>query len=84
MKSSMNYQFTSRHLTLDNLSRSNQGHMTFKRLIDFKGYFQGQKGPIWTFVIYLGQYLRKGACCDQCVYEAHVYTKSYMIFQLTL
>ena len=26
-KSSMNYQFTSRHLTLDNLSRSNQGHM---------------------------------------------------------
>ena len=28
----MNYQFTSRQLTLDNLSRSNQGHMTFKRL----------------------------------------------------
>ena len=28
-------------------------------LIDFKGYFLGQKGPIWTFVIYLGQYLRK-------------------------
>ena len=26
-----------------------------KVLIDFynKGYFQGQKGPIWTFVIYL-------------------------------
>ena len=23
-------------------------------LIDFEGYFQGQKGPIWTFVIYLG------------------------------
>ena len=35
-------------------------------LIDFKGYCQGQKGPIWTFVIYLGQYLRNGACCDQC------------------
>ena len=33
-------------------------------LIDFKGYFQGQKGPIWTFVIYLGHYLRNGACCD--------------------
>ena len=31
-KPSMNYQFTSRQLTLDNLSRSNQGHMTFKRL----------------------------------------------------
>ena len=28
----MNYQFTSRQLTLDNLLRSNQGHMTFKRL----------------------------------------------------
>ena len=27
----MNYQFTSRQLALDNLSRSNQGHMTFKR-----------------------------------------------------
>ena len=26
-------------------------------LVDFKGYFQG---PIWTFVIYLGQYLRNG------------------------
>ena len=28
----MNCQFTSAQLTLDNLSRSNQGHMTFKRL----------------------------------------------------
>ena len=28
----MNYQFTSSQLTLDNLSRSNQGHITFKRL----------------------------------------------------
>ena len=28
----MNYQFTSRQLTLDNLSRSHQGRMTFKRL----------------------------------------------------
>ena len=28
----MNYQFTARHLTLDNISRSNQGHVTFKRL----------------------------------------------------
>ena len=33
----MNYQFTSRHLTLDNLSRSNQGHMTFKRLYLLNG-----------------------------------------------
>ena len=32
-----NYQFTSRHLTLDNLSRSNQGHMTFKRLYLLNG-----------------------------------------------
>ena len=35
-------------------------------LIDFKCYFHGLKGPIWTFVIYLGQYLRNGACCYQC------------------
>ena len=28
----MNYPFTSRQLTFDNLSRSNQCHMTFKRL----------------------------------------------------
>ena len=41
-------------------------------LVDFKGYFQGRKGPIWTFVIYLGQYLRNGACCDQCLYEAYI------------
>ena len=36
----MNYQFTSRHLTLDNLSRSNQGHMTFKMvyLLDGASY----------------------------------------------
>ena len=33
----MNYQFTSRHLTLDNLSMSNQGHMTFKRLYLLNG-----------------------------------------------
>ena len=33
----MNYQFTSRHLTLDNISRSNQGHMTFKRLYLLNG-----------------------------------------------
>ena len=41
-------------------------------LIDFKGYFQCQKGPIWTFVIYLGKYLRNGACCEQCLYETHI------------
>ena len=51
-------------------------------LIDFKVYFQGQKGSIWTFVIYLGQSLRNGACYGQCLYEAHI-TKSYMIFQFT-
>ena len=33
----MNYQFTSIHMTLDNLSRSNQGHMTFKRLYLLNG-----------------------------------------------
>ena len=44
-------------------------------LVDFKGYFQGQKGPIWTLVIYVSQYLRNGACCDQCLYEAHIICK---------
>ena len=34
----MNYQFTSRQLTLDNLSRSNQGRMTFKRLHGASSY----------------------------------------------
>ena len=33
----MNYQFTSRHLTWDDFSRSNQGHMTFKRLYLLNG-----------------------------------------------
>ena len=47
-------------------------------LVDFKGYFQGQKGPIWTFVIYLGQYLRNGAYCDQCLYEAHIQSHSHI------
>ena len=46
-------------------------------LVDFKGYFQCQKGPIWTFVIYLGQYLGNGACCDQCLYEVHIYKVIY-------
>ena len=41
-------------------------------LIDFKGYFQGQKGPIWTFVIYLGHYLGNGACCDNVCIK-HIY-----------
>ena len=40
-------------------------------LTDLKGYYQDQKGPICTFVIYLGQYIRNGACCDQCLYETH-------------
>ena len=35
----MNYQFTSRHLTLNNLSMSNQGHMTFKRLYLLNGAY---------------------------------------------
>ena len=39
---------------------SNFNGVIFK-MVDFKGYFQDQKGAIWTFVIYLGQYLRNGA-----------------------
>ena len=33
----MNYQFTSRHLTLYKLSWSNQGHITFKRVYLLNG-----------------------------------------------
>ena len=51
-------------------------------LINFKGYFQGQKGPIWTFVIYLGQYLRHGACYDHCLYEAHIHSHILWYFSL--
>ena len=49
-------------------------------LIDFQGHFQGQKGPVWTFVIYLGQYLRNGACCDQYLYEAHIQSHILLSF----
>ena len=47
-------------------------------LIDFNGYFQGQKGRIWTFVIYLGHYLRNGACCDNVCIK-HIYKVIYDI-----
>ena len=33
----MKYEFTSGHVTLDNLSSSNQGHMTFKRFYLLNG-----------------------------------------------
>ena len=51
--------------------------MLFSNFNDVKGYFKGKKGPIWTFVIYLGQYLRNSACCDQCLYEAHTVLLEY-------
>ena len=40
-------------------------------LLNFEGYFKGQKGLLWTVVIYLAQYIRNGACYDQCLYVAH-------------
>ena len=50
----MNYHFTSRQLTLDNLSRSNQGHMTLKRLRLLNGASSYQilhetVNHIWSF-----------------------------------
>ena len=45
--------------------------------VDFKGYFQGQKGPIWTFVIYLGQYLKNGAYDVANVCMKHIYKVIY-------
>ena len=44
-------------------------------LIDF---FKVRKVQFSTLnVIYLGQYLRNGACCDQCLYEVHKYKVIY-------
>ena len=37
-----------------------------------KGNFEGQKGHIWAFVIYLHQYLRNGARYNQNLYETHI------------
>ena len=45
-------------------------------LIDFKGYFQGYKGPIWTFVSYIGQYLRNGNDVTN-VCMKHIYKVTY-------
>ena len=58
----MNYQFTSRQLTFNNLSRSNQGHMTFKRLqlllINFCMQHTHIVNHIWSFS--LPHYIRPG------------------------
>ena len=41
-------------------------------LIDSKGYLQGQKGPMWTFVIYLGQYLKNvHAVTNVCIKDIY-------------
>ena len=37
-----------------------------------KGHFEGQKGQIRAFVIYLHEYLRNGACYNQSLYETHI------------
>ena len=45
-------------------------------LIDSKGYFQVQRGPIWTFVIYLGQFLETvHAVTNVCM--KHIYKVIY-------
>ena len=53
-------------------------------LIHLKGYFQGQKSPIWTFVIHLGQYLKNNAYCKQPLYVTPVQNHIVMIFHFTL
>ena len=35
-------------------------------------WFSRSERSIWTFVIYLDQYLINGACCDQCLYWTHI------------
>ena len=43
---------------------------------NFNGVFfkvrKVQFGPLLSIGLYLGQYLRTGACCEQCLYEAHI------------
>ena len=40
---------------------------------DSKGYFQGQISPIWTFLIYLGQYLSKTVHAVANICMKHIY-----------
>ena len=35
-------------------------------------FSRSERSNFLFFVIYLGQYLRNGACCDQCLCEAHI------------
>ena len=49
-----------------------------------KGHFQGQKGQIWAFVIYLHYYLRNGACYNQSLYETHKASRIWSLSILTL
>ena len=42
------------------------------KLVNFKGYCQGHKGPMWTIVIYLGLYIRNSAQYGQCLFVAHI------------
>ena len=49
----MDYQFTSIHLTSDNLSRSNQGHMTFKRLYLLNGASYQILHKTHIYIIYI-------------------------------
>ena len=37
-----------------------------------KCHFEGQKGQIWAFVIYLHEYLRNGTSYNQSLYETHI------------
>ena len=52
---------------------------TWKPWNHSKGNFQGQKGPIWTFVIYFSYYLRM----VWWKFVWNTYSKSYMAFQFT-
>ena len=51
-------------------------------LIDFKGYCQGQKCPIWA--CFLFRPISQKRCMLWPMFVWHTYIKSYMIFQLTL
>ena len=55
-------------------------------LVDFKGYFQGQKGPIWTFVIYLGETVHAvtNVCMKHIIQSQYDLSVDLVIFDLGL
>ena len=41
-------------------------------LIDYKGYFQDQKGPILDLCYLFWAYISENGACCECLYEVHI------------